>query len=109
MIKTFKSELQRGGDEILGTMQHVKDQAFDIGKEVGRYEGIVEANHWLVDLFALMKGDETLNPTQVRAILLPVIRGAQPWMKHNQEKVGMTSTIPQALALLVGGLEQWQI
>ncbi len=109
LLKTFNGELQRGGDEILGTMQHVKDQTFDIGKEVGRYEGIVEANHWLVDLFALMKGDESLNPTQVRAILLPVIRGVQPWMKHNQEKVGMTSTIPQALALLVGGLEQWQV
>jgi predicted nucleic acid-binding Zn-ribbon protein len=109
MLKTFNGELQRGGDEILGTMQHVKDQTFDIGKEVGRYEGIVEANHWLVDLFALMKGDESLNPTQVRAILLPVIRGAQPWMKRNQEKTGMNSSISQTLALLVGGLEQWQV
>lgn len=109
MLKTFNGELQRGGDEILGTMQHVKDQTFDIGKEVGRYEGIVEANHWLADLFALMKGDESLNPTQVRAILMPVIRGAQPWMKRNQEKTGMNSSISQTLALLVGGLEQWQV
>ena len=109
MLKTFNGELQSGGTEILGTMQHIKGLAFDIGKEVGRYEGIIDTNHWLVDLFALMKGDESLNPTQVRAILLSVIRGAQPWMKSNQEKVGMTSTIPQALALLVGGLEQWQV
>ncbi len=109
MLKTFNGELQSGGDEILGTMQHIKDQTFDIGKEVGRYGGIVEANHWLVDLFALMKGDESLNPVQVRAILLPVIRGAQPWMKRNQEKTGMNSSISQTLALLVGGLEQWQV
>ena len=109
MLSAFNGELQRGGDEILGTMQHVKDQTFDIGKEVGRYEGIVEANHWLVDLFALMKGDENLNPTQVRAILLPVIRGAQPWMKRNQEKTGMNTSISQTLTLLVGELEQWQV
>lgn len=109
MLKTFNGELQSGGTEILGTMQHIKDQAFDIGEEVGRYEGIVESNHWLVDLFALMKGDESLKPTQVRAILLPVIRGAQPWMKHNQEKTGMNSSISQTLGLLVGGLEQWQV
>lgn len=109
MLKTFNSELQHGGDEILGTVNNIKDQTLNIGKEVGRYEGIIDTNHWLVDLFALMKGDESLNPTQVRAILLSVIRGAQPWMKSNQEKVGMTSTIPQALALLVGGLEQWQL
>jgi len=109
MLDKFNEQLQSRGDEILGAVNNIKDQTFDIGKDVGRYEGIVEANHWLVDLFALIKGDESLNPTQVRAILLPVIRGAQPWMKHNQEKVGMTSTIPQALELLVGGLEQWQI
>ncbi len=76
---------------------------------MGRYEGIVETNHWLVDLLALMKGEESLEAMKVRAILLQVIRGAQPWMKHNQEKVGMTSTIPQALELLVGGLEQWHV
>ena len=109
MLKTFNGELQRGGDEILGTMQHVKDQTFDIGKEVGRYEGIVEANHWLVDLLALMKEDDSLEAMKIRAILLPVIRGAQPWMKCNQEKLGVNSSIPQALALLVGGLEQWQV
>ncbi|MBA7624384.1 hypothetical protein ES703_31791 [subsurface metagenome] len=109
MINTFNGELKSGGNEILGTVNNIKDQAFDVGKEVGRYEGIVEANDWLVDLFALIKGDESLNPTQVRAILLPVIRGAQPWMKRNQEKTGMNSSISQTLALLVGGLEQWQV
>ena len=109
MLKTFNGELQRGGVEILGTINNIKDQAFDIGKEVGRYEGIVEENQWLMDLQFLVKGGEGLNPTQVRTILLLVMRGAQPWMKRNQEKVGVTSTIPQALELLVGGLEQWQV
>jgi len=109
MLKTFNGELQRGGDEILGTMQYVKDQTFDIGKEVGKYEEIVEANQWLMDLHSLVKGEENLNPTQIKAILLLVMHGAQLWMKHNQEKVGMTSTIPQALELLAGGLEQWQV
>jgi len=109
MLNAFNGELQSGGDEILGTMQHIKDQTFGIGKEVGRYEGIVETNHWLVDLQSLVKGEESLEAMKVRAILLPVIRGAQPWMKRNQEKVGVTSTIPQALALLLGGLEQWQV
>jgi len=56
-----------------------------------------------------MKGSDSIEAMRVKTILLPVIRGAQPWMKHNQEKVGMTSTIPQALALLVDGLEQWQV
>ena len=92
-----------------GQLNNIKDQAFDIGKEVGRYEGIVEANHWLVDLLALMKGSDSIEAMRVKAILLPVIRGAQPWMKRNQEKTGMNSSISQTLALLIGGLEQWQV
>ena len=109
MLNAFNGELQRRGDEILGTVNHIKEQAYDIGTEVGQYEGIIEANHWLVDLLALTRGEDSLEAMRVSAILLPVIRGAQPWMKRNQEKVGVTSTIPQALALLVGGLEQWQV
>jgi len=108
MLNKFNEQLQRGGDEILGTVTHIKDQAYDIGTEMGRYEGIVEANDWLIDLLAMMKGDDKLEAAKVRAILLPIIRGSQPWMKSNKEKVGMTSPIPQALALLVEGLEQWQ-
>ena len=109
MLNTFNGELQHGGDEMLGIVNNIKEQTFDIGKEVGRYEGIIEGNGWLADLFALMKGEESLEAMKVRAILLPIMRGAQPWMKHNQEKTGMNSSISQTLALLVGGLELWQV
>jgi len=109
MLDKFNEQLQSRGDEILGAVNNIKDQTFDIGKEVGRYEGIVEANQWLMNLNSLVKGEENLNPTQVRAILLLVMHGSQSWTKRNQEKVGVNSTIPQALALLVEGLEQWQV
>ncbi len=36
MLNTFNGELQHGGDEILGTVNNIKDQASDIGKEVDR-------------------------------------------------------------------------
>ena len=109
MLDKFNEQLQSRGDEILGAVNNIKDQTFDIGKEVGKYEGIVEANQWLMNLNSLVKGEENLNPTQVRAILLLVMHGSQSWTKRNQEKVGVNSTIPQALALLVEGLEQWQV
>ena len=108
MLNTFNSELQRGGDEILGTVNNIKDQTFDIGKEVGRYEGIVEKNQWLMDLQSLLKGEESLNPTQVRTILLLMMRGAQLWAKLNTTKTGLPSTLPSTVELLVKDLELWR-
>ncbi len=108
MLNTFNGELQSGGDEILGTMQHIKDQTFDIGKEVGRYEGIVEKNQWLMDLQSLLKGEESLNPTQVRTILLLMMRGAQLWAKLNTTKTGLPSTLPSTVELLLKDLELWR-
>lgn len=109
MLNKFNGELHRGGDEILGAMQHIKDRALETGREVGRYEGIIEANDWLMDLHSLVKGEESLEAMKVRAILLSITRGAQPWFKRYQEKTGMNSSISQTLVLLVGGLELWQI
>ena len=107
MLSKFTWELQQGDDEILGAVQHIKDQALETGREIGRYQGIVEANEWLVDLLALTRGEDSLEAMRVRAILLLVIRGTQPWMKRNLAKVGVVSTIPHTLALLVEEPEQW--
>ena len=109
MLNKLAGELQQGNDEILGTVQHLKDEALETGKEIGRYQGIVEVNQWLMDLQSLAKGEESLEAMRVRAILLLVMRGAQLWAKRDLAKVGLTSTLPQTLALLVEVLEQWHV
>ncbi len=76
---------------------------------MGRYEGIVEENQWLIDLQFLVKGGESLNPTQVRTILLLVMRGAQLWTKLNTTKTGLPSTLPSTVELLVKEMELWQV
>lgn len=37
MLYKLAGELQQGNDEILGTVQHLKDEALETGKEIGRY------------------------------------------------------------------------
>ena len=107
MVSQFAGELQHGNDEVQKAMQNLKDQALEIGKDVGRYEGVVETNQWLVELFSLAQGEESLEAKRVRAILLLVLRGAQPWMKSNQAKVGYVA-LPHATGRLIEELEQWQ-
>ena len=106
MLNKFNGELRRGDDEILGTVQHLKDQALETGREIGRYAGMVEANGWLADLQSLAQGQDSLEAMRVRAILLLVLRGAQPWLKRNPAKV-VTTALTSTVALLVEELEQW--
>ncbi len=109
MLNRFSGELQRGDDEALEALQHLQDQALEIGRQMGRYDGIIEVNQWLVQLQSLAKGEEGLEAMKVRAIPLLVLRGAQLWAKRNLTKVGVASTLPNAVELLVMELEGWRV
>ncbi len=108
MVSRFAMELRHGNDEALEAVRQLRDQAMEIGKEIGRYEGIIETNYWLAELLSLVRGEESLEAKQVRAILLLVLRGTQPWMKRNQAKMGF-STLSHTTELLIEKLEQWQV
>jgi len=107
-LSQFKLELRHGNDEILGTVQHLKDQALEIGSEVGRYKGIVETNQWLADLLTLTKGEDGLEAMRVRVILSMILRGAQAWMKSHPEKVAVAPNLRSTLELLAMELESWR-
>jgi hypothetical protein len=93
----------------LANVQHLKDEAMETGQEIGRYEGIVRVNEWLIDLQSLAKGEEGLEAMKVRVILLLLLRGAQPWMKYNTAKAGLPQNLQGTVDLLVMYLEDWQI
>ncbi len=108
MLNKLTGDLRQGNDEILGTVNHIKAEALETGKEIGRYEGIVEVNEWLMSLQSMAKGDDSLEAMRVRAILLMLLRGAQAWMKCNLAKVRLALSLPTAVDLLVVELERWR-
>jgi len=107
-ISRFAKELQLGNEMMLDDVKHLKDQALEVGREIGRYEGTVKANEWLLELLSLAHGEEGLEAERVRTILLQVLRGGQSWIKRNQAKMGY-STLPYATGRLIEELEQWRI
>jgi DNA repair exonuclease SbcCD ATPase subunit len=107
-ISQLTKELRLGNETILDDVRHLKDQALEVGKEIGRYEGIVKVNEWLFELLSLSQGKEDLEAKRVRTILLLVLRGGQSWMKQNQAEMGY-STISYTIGRLIEELEQWQI
>lgn len=108
-IDRLAKELRRGFNEALTEVRRLRDEALEVGKEVGRYEGIVEANEWLNGLLGLVRGEESLEGKRVRVIMLPVLRGAAVWLKHNKRDNLLFSPMLSAAENLVRELEQWQV
>ena len=67
-IGKLEEELQHGNDEALAEIRRLRDKAVDVGKEVGRCEGILQSSQWLNELLALVRGEEEM------AIVLQFVR-----------------------------------
>jgi hypothetical protein len=88
-------------------MTRLRDEAIEVGREIGRYEGILQASEWLNELLALVRGEENIAGKRVKVIALLVVRATRTWMKR-QESLSYTF-LPQALETLIGELERWKV
>ena len=107
-IQRSVAELQRGLKEALAEVRRLKDEALEVGKEVGRYQQMLQDNKWLIDLEALVKGTESLEAKQVRVIVLAVLRGTAVWLKPNEANKPGLSSLSYAIGNLIRELEQWK-
>jgi len=106
-IGKLGKELQQGNDEALAEIRRLRDEAVDVGREVGRYEGILQVNEWLNELMALVRGEEDIAGKRVRVIVLLVVRALHTWVKG--QSFSSDALLPRATELLVGALEQWKV
>ena len=105
-ISKLGEELQRGNDEALAEIRRLKDEAVDVGKEVGRCEGILQSSEWLNELLALVRGEENVEGKRVRIIALLVMRALHIWLKR-QDSLSFT-LLPLTVETLIRELEQWK-
>jgi predicted nucleic acid-binding Zn-ribbon protein len=107
-IDKLREELQRGNDEALAEVRRLRDEAMEVGKEVGRCEGILQANAWLSDLSAFVRGEENIPGKRVKIIVLPIVRSFDIWLKgqhsYNLSQMSLTLTVER----LVRELEAWE-
>jgi len=106
-IGKLGEELQHGNDEALAEMRRLRDEAADVGREVGRYEGILQVNEWLNELMALVRGEENIEGKRVRIIVLSVVRALHIWLKR-QSSLSYT-ILPVTVENLISELERWEV
>jgi transposase len=108
-INQLVEELRRGFKEAVAEVRQLREEALEVGKEVGQYEGILEVNQWLNELMALIRGEESVEGKRVRVIALSVIRGMAVWLKRHSSESLTLSSLLSATDKLVRELEQWKL
>ena len=107
-INGLVEELQCGHNEALVEVRRLRDEALEVGIEVGQYKEMIQSNQWLSDILTLARGEESVEGKRVRAIILSVLRGALAWLKHNEANNLRFSTLSFAVGNQRGELEKWK-
>jgi transposase len=106
-VAKFGEDLRHGNDEALAEVQRLRDEAVEVGREIGRYEGILKSCEWLDELLTLVQGKENIADERVKVIALLVVRAIHTWMKR-QESISYT-LLQHTLETLIGQLERWKV
>jgi len=106
-IDKLGQDLRLGSEEALAEMRRLRDKAIEVGREVGRSEGILQVNQWLNELMALVQGEDGVEGKRVRVISLSVLRALQVWLErqHSSSLTLLSLTVNN----LISALERWQL
>ena len=106
-VAKFGKDLRCGNDEALAEIRRLKDESIEVGKDVGRYEGILKSCEWLDELLALVRGEENIAGKRVKVIALLVVRALHTWLTRQGS---LSITLPlYAVETLIGELERWKV
>lgn len=108
-IDQLEKELRRGIDKAVAEVRQLRDKSLELGKEVGRYEGTLEANAWLKGLLALVQGEQGIEAKQVRVIALSVVQGVGGWLKVQDKHNAILMSLAARTNNLIWELEQWKV
>ncbi len=79
----------------------------DIGKELGRFDEIIESNQWLITMKGLVKGD-LIDPSEVHQIGIVVLRGMQTCLETDNSYYGSSSLLKLQIDNLIKELVRWK-
>ena len=108
-VNQLSQELQNGVDKAIAQIGQLRDQSLEVGKEVGRHQAMLEANAWLKELLALIRGEPGTEAKQVKVIALLVARGIRGWLKVQDKYSDISTSLSIATDNLIRHLEQWKV
>jgi predicted nucleic acid-binding Zn-ribbon protein len=107
-VDRLAADLRRGTDEALGEVRRLRDEAIEVGIEVGRCQGMLQVSEWLNELQAMVRGEEDIEGKRVRIIVLSVVRAFYTWLKRQHSYSLSFMSLSSATETLISHLEQWE-
>ena len=108
-IAELKRNLGDGVDEALVEVQRVRNQALELGKELGHFESVIQSNQWIKELLGLVKGNDSVSSGQARVIALAVLRGMSAWLNQHPSDIGSSQLLTAKISAAVEELERWKV
>ena len=105
----LSQQLGDGVEEAIGEVQRLKDQALEVGSELGRCQATVEVSEWLRQLLALVRCDGDVTGVLVRVVGLALLRGISAWINQRPDDIGALSQLKVRVASTIEELERWKL
>lgn len=107
-INQLTRELRAEVDKAIAGVGQLRNDSLEVGKQVGRYEAMIEANSWIKDLLSIIRGEPDIEAKRVRAVAVSVVRGLHGWFKAGKQDATRTS-LTYASNNLLKELQEWTI
>ncbi len=107
-ISKLKQDLTDGIQGSVIEISKLKNQTLQLGKELGQFNEMIESNKWLKGLQTLVKGDEEVEPSQVRVIGTTVMQAMLTWLDHYTQDSGVPWLLRPSITNLIGEFERWK-
>ncbi len=85
----------------------MKDRALEVGTEMGKLENLIASTEWLRILDALVKGEDSATPSQIRVIGLTVTKAVSAWFESNYKDDPHASVLRLSMSKAASQLENW--
>lgn len=108
-VTSLKKNLGDGVSEGTFEINRLRNQALMLGKELGQFNEMIESNKWLKGLSAMVKGDEKLEPCQVRVIGITLMRAMHTWLEHYAQNNAVPYSLRSWISNTIGELEKWKL
>jgi myosin heavy subunit len=108
-VEDLQKKLNTGVIEVIHNIEKLRDNALELGQELGRVEEIIKANQWLHTLLALVKGDVEVNALDVKTVLNIILVCFKRWTQRKSSQTYLTIGLTNCLDLFIKELERWKI
>ncbi len=107
-ITKLKQDLAAGVRGSVIKVSNLKNQALQLGKELGQFNAMVESNKWLKGLQALINGDKEVEPDQIRIIGITVMKASLSWLEHHYQDNTTPHMLRSLISNLISEFERWK-